>query len=91
MGRPEIEALVTHLATQEHVAASTQNQALAMPLFSYRHVLHRDEPALFESLNMARDQRPAHRADQRRSDSDYTVRPRRISAHGAQALWIGVG
>jgi len=60
MGRPEIEAFLTHLATHEHVAASTQNQALAALLFLYRNVLHCDDPALFESLNMARAEKPAH-------------------------------
>jgi len=60
MGRPEIEAFLTCLATQERVAASTQNQALAALLFLYRNVLHRDDPALFDSLNMARAEKPAH-------------------------------
>ncbi|GIV83778.1 MAG: integron integrase [Candidatus Roseilinea sp.] len=60
MGRPEIEAFLTHLATRERVAASTQNQALAALLFLYRNVLHRDDPALFDSLNIARAQKPAH-------------------------------
>lgn len=60
MGRPEIEAFLTHLATHERVAASTQNQALAALLFLYRNVLHRDDSALFESLNMARAEKPAH-------------------------------
>lgn len=39
---PEIEAFLTHLAVQENVAASTQNQALAALLFLYREVLHID-------------------------------------------------
>ncbi len=39
MGVPEIEAFLTHLAVQEHVAASTQNQALSALLFLYRAVL----------------------------------------------------
>jgi integron integrase len=39
MGVPEIEAFLTHLATQENVAASTQNQAFSSLLFLYRHVL----------------------------------------------------
>jgi site-specific recombinase XerD len=30
---------LTHLAVKEHVAASTQNQALAAILFLYQHVL----------------------------------------------------
>ncbi len=39
MGLPEIEAYITHLAVEEHVAASTQNQALSAILFLYRAVL----------------------------------------------------
>lgn len=35
MGSAEIEAFLTHLATNEHVAASTQNQALSALLFLY--------------------------------------------------------
>jgi integrase len=41
MGQPEINAFLTHLAVQENVSASTQNQALAVLLFLYRHVLAR--------------------------------------------------
>ena len=37
---PEIEAFFTHLAVQERVAGSTQNQALSALLFLYRYVLH---------------------------------------------------
>jgi hypothetical protein len=33
MGGPEIEAFLTHLAVEGHVAASTQNQALSALLF----------------------------------------------------------
>jgi integrase len=39
MGVPEIKAVLTHLATVENVAASTQNQAFSALLFLYRHVL----------------------------------------------------
>ena len=39
LGVTEIEAFLTHLAVQEHVAASTQNQALSALLFLYREVL----------------------------------------------------
>jgi integrase len=39
LGVAEIEAFLTHLAVQEHVAASTQNQALSALLFLYREVL----------------------------------------------------
>ncbi len=36
MGTPEIEAFLTHLAVDQKVAASTQNQALNAILFLYR-------------------------------------------------------
>jgi len=42
MGAPEVEAFLTHLAVEEHVAASTQNQAFSALLFLYREVLHKD-------------------------------------------------
>ncbi|MEN9265431.1 MAG: integron integrase [Thermostichales cyanobacterium BF4_bins_65] len=40
MGGEEINAFLTHLAVEEKVAASTQNQALSALLFLYREVLH---------------------------------------------------
>ena len=40
IGRLEIEAFLTHLAVQQQVAASTQNQALNAILFLYREVLN---------------------------------------------------
>jgi integron integrase len=42
MGIPEIQAYIVHLATDQHVAASTQNQALSAILFLYRNVLLRE-------------------------------------------------
>lgn len=44
----EINAFITHLATEKNVAASTQNQAISAILFLYRHVLdlELDETAL---------------------------------------------
>lgn len=39
METTHIEAFLTHLAVNEHVAASTQNQALSGLLFLYRYVL----------------------------------------------------
>ena len=39
MGRVEIEAFLTHLAVDRHIAASTQNQALSALLFLYKEVL----------------------------------------------------
>lgn len=38
MGVSEIEAFLTHLAVQQNVATSTQNQALSALLFLYRRV-----------------------------------------------------
>jgi len=40
MGEEEIQAFLTHLAAQQNVAASTQNQALNALVFFYRKVLH---------------------------------------------------
>jgi len=41
MDETEITAFLTHLATDRHVAASTQNQALSALLFLYQDVLER--------------------------------------------------
>lgn len=40
MGPEEIRAFLSHLASDQHVSASTQNQALSALLFLYRHVLN---------------------------------------------------
>ena len=40
MTEPEINEYLTHLAVDEKVAASTQNQALSAILFLYRHVIY---------------------------------------------------
>jgi integron integrase len=42
MGAAEIRAFLIHLATERHIAASTQNQALSAVLFLYREVLHKE-------------------------------------------------
>lgn len=42
MGEEEINAFLTHLAVNDKVSASTQNQALSALLYLYRHVLKRD-------------------------------------------------
>jgi site-specific recombinase XerD len=42
MAEPEVQAFLTHLAEENNVAASTQNQALSALLFLYRHILHQD-------------------------------------------------
>jgi integron integrase len=46
MSGPEVEAFLTKLAVEDHVAASTQNQALAAILFLYQRVLERELPQL---------------------------------------------
>ncbi|MFM9102433.1 MAG: integron integrase [Cyanobium sp.] len=42
MGSAEVNAYLTHLAVQEQVSASTQNQALAALLFLYRDLLEQE-------------------------------------------------
>ncbi len=42
MGASDVAAFLTHLATNDQVSASTQNQALSALLFLYRHVLDKD-------------------------------------------------
>lgn len=44
MGAAEVTALISWLATDRNVAATTQNQALAALLFLYKAVLERDLP-----------------------------------------------
>ena len=56
MSAPEVQAFLTHLAMKEHVAASTQNQALSAILFLYRHVLHLD---LHMPINAVRARKPS--------------------------------
>ncbi|MBI4550936.1 MAG: integron integrase [Candidatus Latescibacteria bacterium] len=50
LGRQELEAFLTHLAVDQHVAASTQNQALSALLFLYREVLQLDEDWIIEAI-----------------------------------------
>jgi integron integrase len=57
MAEPEINAFLTHLAVDEHVSASTQNQALSALLFLYRHVLGRQVGELGDVI---RARRPRH-------------------------------
>jgi hypothetical protein len=46
MGAPEVEALLTMLANERGVSASTHNLALSALLFLYREVLDIDLPWL---------------------------------------------
>lgn len=52
-GEKEINAFLSHLAVNEHVSASTQNQALCAIVFLYRHILNKDI-GLLENLVRAR-------------------------------------
>jgi site-specific recombinase XerD len=56
MGKEEIEAFLTHLAVQGHVAASTQNQAYNAILFLYRRVLELQLPTI-DALRAKRPRR----------------------------------
>jgi integron integrase len=42
MAEPEVQAYIAHLATQQKLAASSQNQALSAIIFLYRHVIKRE-------------------------------------------------
>jgi site-specific recombinase XerD len=44
MGAAEVEAFLSHLAVNQHVSASTQNQALQALIFLYRQVLEIELP-----------------------------------------------
>lgn len=57
MGAPEVEAFLTHLAVEGHVAAATQNQALSALLFLYKEVLAIDLPWLKDVTRAKRPQR----------------------------------
>ena len=57
LGTEAIEAFLTHLAVDEQVAASTQNQALSALLFLYRDVLRLDLDLRINALRAKRPQR----------------------------------
>ncbi|HEV8657028.1 MAG TPA: integron integrase, partial [Thermoanaerobaculia bacterium] len=54
MGRDEVNAFLTSLAVDEHVSASTQNQALSALLFLYRVVLEEPLPWMDELVRAQR-------------------------------------
>lgn len=84
MGGAEVKAFLIHLAVNQKVAASTQNQALSAIIFLYRHVLGRDLTGLDDLIRAKRPPRmPA------------VLSPTEISAvvarlHGAHALAIAL-
>ncbi len=57
MGTAEVVAFLSHLAVEDRVAATTQNQALAALVFLYRHVLDRELEGL-DAAARARPRRP---------------------------------
>ncbi|WP_255990705.1 integron integrase [Chitinolyticbacter albus] len=57
MGKPEVEAFLTYLAVERHVAASTQSQAKSALLFLYREVLQIDLPWLIDLVAAKQPQR----------------------------------
>ena len=57
LGAEEVAAFLSHLASDRHVAASTQNQALAALLFLYRNVLEVDLPWLKDVVRAKKPQR----------------------------------
>ncbi|HET7314667.1 integron integrase [Salinisphaera sp.] len=57
MGKPEVEAFLTHLAVDRHVAASTQNQALNAVLFLYKEVLGTELPWMDDVVRVKRPAR----------------------------------
>jgi site-specific recombinase XerD len=56
MGRGEIDAFLTHLAVDRHIAASTHNQALSALLFLYKAVL-RQEVGAVDAVRARKPQR----------------------------------
>ena len=66
MGPDHVKAFLGHLATERHVAAGTQNQALAALLFLYRHVLDDPLPWLkdvIRAVRPAREREPLDHGD----------------------------
>ena len=55
MGKPEIEAFLSHLVMKRNVASSTQNQAFNAILFLYKYALDTDMP---EDINALRSKKP---------------------------------
>lgn len=57
MGGKEVEAFLSHLATEGNVSASTQNQALSALLFLYREVLNQQLPWMDDVVRAKKPQR----------------------------------
>jgi site-specific recombinase XerD len=57
MGAAEVEAFLSHLAVEGHVASATQNQALSALLFLYRQVLGVELPWLDDVVRAKQPER----------------------------------
>jgi integron integrase len=57
MGPDEISSFLSHLAQNEHVSASTQNQALCALLFMYQRVLQKDVGSIKDVIRAKKPQR----------------------------------
>ena len=57
LGARHVEAFLTHLATRDHVSASTQSQALSALLFLYREILQQELPWMDEIRRAKRPER----------------------------------
>ncbi len=82
MGSDEVNAFLSHLATNEQVSASTQSQALAAVLFLYRELL--GQPLVLDSVVRARTR---HRLPVVLSTAE--VRAVREQLQGPSALVVG--
>lgn len=58
MGGKEVERFLSHLASREHVAASTQKQALNALVFLYRDVLHKPLDQSIAPIRSKRKKQP---------------------------------
>ena len=83
MGSDEVNAFLSHLATNEQVSASTQNQALAALLFLYRELL--GQPLVLDSVVRARTRKRLPVVL-----SVAEVRAVRVQLQGTSALVVGL-
>ena len=88
MGEKEIAAFLTHLAVDQQVAASTQNQALSALLFLYQQVLERKLGYLDNIQRVKRPRkRPGHVFHESGSASRPRSAPRFLPTNGRTSLW----
>jgi integron integrase len=93
MGAAEVEAYLTHLAIDEHVAASTQNVAMQAILFLYRQVLHIELTGI-DALRAKKDKRiptvltkaEVHQVIEHIEDSTYRLQAKLLYGAGLRLL-----